>query len=449
MKKLHKINLLVVWMCAVVLTVFLLFSQGWTASTMRNVICVAAVLTTSTVLYFFRANDSVKAIGITLISALGCLAASIIQGGSAEMFLLSFIALGMAIMYFDKKILFTFLAVYVPLSLIAGIINPSYVSGDGNNAVRCFEYLAVYSLTGILIMSAIPRSKPEAASVIPCEDSIINDETLKQSHISIAESSENMAGLVKQIEEVSQSVNAAEHMTESIGKSASGLSTLVSATIDALNQNTELNIGLDKKFTEVSCAVNNGNTGAKEVREILNELNETVIAAGESTQILLGKIGSVDGILKEINKISLRTGMLSINASIEAAKAGESGKGFAVVAEEIKGLADESSESSKKIQQIISELIHQVDDVAAKTSAGTKAATAGKESLEKLLMILESIKSAQDNVVSSVSAAAENNSVVNSKIDSMSSEISNMVSEVTEINGVVKSVSAILQKQNQ
>ena len=140
--------------------------------------------------------------------------------------------------------------------------------------------------------------------------------------------------------------------------------------------------------------------------------------------------------------------MLSINASIEAAKAGANGKGFAVVANEIKSLADESSESAKGIQQIITELTLQVDDVAAKTSAGTKSAIAGMESLEKLLVILDDIKNTNDIVANVVLQETQTNDDVNNKFESVSSEISNLVTDVMSISESIEAVSADIYKQN-
>lgn len=140
--------------------------------------------------------------------------------------------------------------------------------------------------------------------------------------------------------------------------------------------------------------------------------------------------------------------MLSINASIEAAKAGANGKGFSVVANEIKSLADESSESAKGIQQIITELSMQVDDVAAKTSAGTKSAIAGMESMEKLITTLEEIKNANDVVASVVSKETQTNEDVNTKFETVSTEIGNMITDVKSISEAVESVSSDIYKQN-
>lgn len=69
-----------------------------------------------------------------------------------------------------------------------------------------------------------------------------------------------------------------------------------------------------------------------------------------------------------INAITEETNLLSLNASIEAARAGSAGRGFAVVAEEIKGLAEDSNNAAKEIQKIVDEILAQTKETATKAN---------------------------------------------------------------------------------
>lgn len=86
--------------------------------------------------------------------------------------------------------------------------------------------------------------------------------------------------------------------------------------------------------------------GSEELVEISHKLSKS------STESL-NHIEETDNILGIIESISKRTNLLGLNASIEAARAGQEGKGFGVVAEEIRKLAINSSESIKKIEEIL------------------------------------------------------------------------------------------------
>ena len=264
----------------------------------------------------------------------------------------------------------------------------------------------------------------------------------------MAGSSADIGSLSEQIQSVSDATYEIETLTHSMNDSAITLNSLVSETVTALGRNVALNDELGTQFSKVGEAVENGSVGAEDVRNTLDTMKDTVLAAGEATEILLTKISSVSSILKEIQKITMRTNMLSINASIEAAKAGVNGKGFAVVAGEIKSLANESSDSAASIQQIIVELEKQVDDVAAKTSAGTQAAVAGMESVQKLISILCDIKSANDVVAGVVTEETQTNSDVSTRFEVVSNEIANLVSSVESISQSVASVAAEIHRQN-
>ncbi|MEI2468929.1 methyl-accepting chemotaxis protein [Peribacillus frigoritolerans] len=74
-------------------------------------------------------------------------------------------------------------------------------------------------------------------------------------------------------------------------------------------------------------------------------------------------MGIVFGVTNDISKISEQTNLLSLNASLEAARAGESGKGSAVVANEVRSLADGSKEATKNIQSIIQSILSDTEEL--------------------------------------------------------------------------------------
>jgi len=87
-------------------------------------------------------------------------------------------------------------------------------------------------------------------------------------------------------------------------------------------------------------------------------VNET-IAAMERIEHSSGKIGEIIDVIKEI---AFQTNLLALNAGVEAARAGDAGKGFAVVAQEVRALAQRSSDAAGEIQQLIGAAAHAVGD---------------------------------------------------------------------------------------
>jgi len=453
MQKLHRLNVIILWVSSLFLIGLITVSNGLVGATIKSDIGMIIGPVLVTVLYFTRANDVVKGTGITVIIAITCVAVSVSQGGNDATFIVSFVEMGMALLYFNRKIIISFLAIYIPICVAAALINPAYIVGPGRTLTLSFEYITSFAVVGVLMVIATSRgSKLIETSGNMLEkikgDTLNTGKVIQQLNTSMEESSQSIGSLTQQIQAISDATYEIETLTDTMNASATALGALVSDTVNSLSQNVGLNKELEQNFVEVGTAVRNGSDGASRVKTTLDSMKETVLSAGEATQTLLGKISSVSSILKEINKITMRTNMLSINASIEAAKAGENGKGFSVVAGEIKSLADESSESAKGIQQIISELSKQVDDVAAKSAAGTDSAIAGMESMEKLLITLNEIKDANDVVSGVVSKETQTNDDVNSKFETVSAEIGKLVSSVVSISETIGSVAADIHKQN-
>ena len=105
------------------------------------------------------------------------------------------------------------------------------------------------------------------------------------------------------------------------------------------------------------------------------------------------KSQQIGGILEIINELAEQTNILAINATIEAAGAGESGKRFAVVADEIRKLADRVGGSTKEIRGLIDEIRAAVNTTVMTTEGGTKAVDAGARQFSEVATAFKQIAS--------------------------------------------------------
>jgi methyl-accepting chemotaxis protein len=105
------------------------------------------------------------------------------------------------------------------------------------------------------------------------------------------------------------------------------------------------------------------------------------------------KSQQIGGILEIINELAEQTNILAINATIEAAGAGESGKRFAVVADEIRKLADRVGGSTKEIRLLIDEIRAAVNTTVMTTEGGTKAVDAGARQFSEVATAFKQIAS--------------------------------------------------------
>ena len=172
--------------------------------------------------------------------------------------------------------------------------------------------------------------------------------------------------------------------------------------------------------------------GLGESTEVTTSITRNVIS---SIQELEKKSKSISIIVSAINDISEQTGLLSINASIEAARAGDVGKGFVVVAEEIGKLSGQCLESAGQISGIVTEIIKQTNDVVL----------AAKET--------EQAVSSQSGIVSGTTQSFMQ---IGSQIDNLSGALETITNNVHDMDisrnktlGTIEDISAVSAKTSE
>ena len=120
---------------------------------------------------------------------------------------------------------------------------------------------------------------------------------------------------------------------------------------------------LVKTMNEVSVVVEqsaslagSGQTGLTRMEETMHHVMDAAGAITDKLAVLNEKAGNINQVITTITKVADQTNLLSLNAAIEAEKAGEYGRGFAVVATEIRRLADQTAVATYDIEQMVKEI---------------------------------------------------------------------------------------------
>jgi len=144
-------------------------------------------------------------------------------------------------------------------------------------------------------------------------------------------------------------------------------------------------------------AIDESVIGMHNIREQMELIAETVVRLSEQSQ-------AIGEIVSSVNDLAEQSNLLAVNASIEAAKAGEHGKGFAVVAQEIRSLATQSKESTGQIRNIL-------NDIQRATSATVMAAEQGSKAVDigvrQVTQSGDAIRTLAESIVLAAQAATQ------------------------------------------
>ena len=180
--------------------------------------------------------------------------------------------------------------------------------------------------------------------------------------------------------------------------------------------------------------------------EGMGAIYDAVIASSASVAELGRRGDEIDEIIGVINDIADQTNLLALNAAIEAARAGEHGRGFAVVADEVRKLADRTTEATEEVASSIKAIQAETIEAVGRMDVGKEEVENGtiqaKEAGESLRMIVES-SSDVAVMVQSIAAASEQQSAASTEVAEAVESISVAMSDAAE--GAKQSATAVMQ----
>lgn len=220
--------------------------------------------------------------------------------------------------------------------------------------------------------------------------------------------------------------------TASSEESLAGLEE-ISATGKFISENTEKARSVSKESVKNA---HNGIDNIGKMESSIAVINTSVGNANGKVENLIGLSNNIGDILEAINGLSDQTNLLALNAAIEAARAGEAGKGFAVVADEIRKLAERTNDETGKIETVIKEI---QSEVAQVKEANIKVTDNVNKGLEATLLV----KSTMDLVVESIKSSDEN---VQEVAESMNEQINASNEITTAVSTITDNSTSIEQK---
>lgn len=184
----------------------------------------------------------------------------------------------------------------------------------------------------------------------------------------------------QQSQDITVAGSAISEMTETMEK--------VSSDADESSKVAMRSVEIAKKGGD---AVKRTMSGMDTIREHIQETSKRIKRLGESSQ-------EIGDIVELINDIAEQTNILALNASIQAAMAGEAGRGFAVVADEVQRLAERSANATKQIEALVKTIQADTNEAVISMEKSTSGVVNGAQIAEDAGGALEEIESVSDHL---------------------------------------------------
>jgi methyl-accepting chemotaxis protein len=303
---------------------------------------------------------------------------------------------------------------------------------------------------GDLRVSVVVDSRDEIGQLMSAMKAM--DDKLKEVLSETKSAADNLASASQALsassEQMSRGVGEESNRASQIAASSGEMSKTVVDIAKNASSMANSATGTTKIAREGESIVSRSVEEVKAIADTVNESSRLMASLGERSK----QIGDIIDVIKDIAD---QTNLLALNAAIEAARAGEQGRGFAVVADEVRKLAERTSQATTEIGSMIGAIQHEVEKAVRNMSDGTKQVAVGVEfaakagdalhnivsSVQGLQAIVQQIASATEEMSSTseqISSDIETIASVSRETSSSSEQIARSASDLAELSSTLQ-----------
>jgi methyl-accepting chemotaxis protein len=308
--------------------------------------------------------------------------------------------------------------------------------------ITAFLLVGLYAATGyvLLLVSVLPYALLGAVGVYSHqmqrqrerdESREVENKMMTNTAIpmdSLAAIATRMGVTVDGLVRATQAIN---EVTTNQSHSAEEQASMIGSTNDMLDKFIEFSEQISQQARTITQSAQqaaeiseNGQHALEQSLHSMGDIREQVQAIGATIVTLAKLTRRIDEIISSVSEIATQSNLLALNASIEAARAGTHGRGFSVVADEVRSLAQQSTQSAGQVRHILSEIQNAMKETVRATQTGLDNVEAGvvrtREANEVIVKLAASVRESRDamgNIYQVIRTQAEGMEEIAIKMD--------------------------------
>ncbi|KAA3619619.1 MAG: methyl-accepting chemotaxis protein [Calditrichaeota bacterium] len=250
---------------------------------------------------------------------------------------------------------------------------------------------------------------------------------------------EQIRNMTHSLEATSQSINDVSNQitagaekqygqTENITSSVKGVAYSLEQSQAGIKNARSVADKAQQKANDGGVVVHRAIEGINRIASIVDDSTSTVRSLGEQSQ-------QINDIVQVIEEIADQTNLLALNAAIEAARAGEQGRGFAVVADEVRKLAERTSQATGEIASLIKKVLQLTEDAVDAMNTGNTEMKNGRDLVQDIGGVLQDIVGSVESIQNEFEHLVENSQEQHLAGEQISEQI-DLIQEVAKQNKV-------------
>ena len=419
-----------------------------------SLVIAAVLLIFSAVLFIMykaKKSDESKYFGVSLSLLVVICMISLFSGANySDEFILYLAAMILSGMFMQPKITLIQLMEADVLLIVMYVIHPEKAESLGQY-IMCF---AIFTLAGYLLYLTIKRGQ---AYIALSDKRAEEAERLLQSLVLLGNNLQDT--YVKSYSRIEKLETANEQLETSTAELQNGSANLlqeaeaVRSTCDQVRgrikdtkqQISDLNADV-MKFEE---ALSKNHQSMDEMNAQMQAVQATMHEINEVFTLMNKQVAEIYSVTEQMNSISNNTTMLALNASIEAARAGQAGAGFAVVASKVQELAVNSNRCSDQVAKVVALMDEQILRTSQQLEESSQVINGSLESLEGLKESNNQLTQRFANLYFNIAAQNDNVEQVSASFDELRGKVDAMGEVSEENSNAVASISnALIVYQN-